>query len=103
MLYMSAVAAIRCNPVIHAFAQCLKAAGKPAKMVIVACMHKLLSIMNAMLKSNTPGTLKSLENTHGCSPPVLRPGTAPIARAVILPTPNGLIPAVNPLPSGSAP
>ena len=54
VLYMSAVAAIRCNPVIHAFAQRLKAAGKPAKVVIVACMHKLLSIMNAMLKSNTP-------------------------------------------------
>ena len=48
MLYMSAVAAIRCNPVIHAFAQRLKVAAKPAKVVIVACMHKLLSIMNAM-------------------------------------------------------
>jgi len=54
VLYMSAVTAIRCNPVIHAFAQRLKAAGKPVKVVIVACMHKLLSIMNAMLKSNTP-------------------------------------------------
>jgi transposase len=54
VLYMSAVAAIRCNPVIHAFAQRLKVAGKPAKVVIVACMHKLLSIMNAMLKSNLP-------------------------------------------------
>ena len=54
VLYMSAVVAIRCNPVIHAFAQRLKVAGKPAKVVIVACMHKLLSIMNAMLKSNTP-------------------------------------------------
>ena len=38
-------------------AQRLKAAGKPAKMVIVAWMHKLLSIMNTMLKSNTPGIL----------------------------------------------
>ena len=34
---------------------------------------------------------------------VVRPGTAPIARTVIRPTPNGLIPAVNPLPSGSTP
>ncbi len=58
MLYMSAVTAIRCNPVIHAFAQRLKAAAKPAKVVIVACMHKLLSIMNAMLKSNTPWNRK---------------------------------------------
>jgi len=53
-LYMPTVTAIRCNPVIHAFAERLKAAGKPAKVVIVACMRKLLSIMNAMLKSNVP-------------------------------------------------
>jgi len=54
VLYMSTVAAIRCNPVLRAFANRLKAAGKPAKVVIVACMRKLLSIMNAMLKSNLP-------------------------------------------------
>ena len=54
VLYMSTVAAIRCNPVLRAFADRLKAAGKPAKVVIVACMRKLLSIMNAMVKSNTP-------------------------------------------------
>jgi transposase len=53
-LYMSTVTAIRCNPVIHTFAERLKAAGKPAKVVIIACMRKLLSIMNAMLKSNAP-------------------------------------------------
>ena len=51
---MSTVTAIRCNPVIHAFAERLKAAGKPVKVVIVAWMHKLLSIMNAMVKSNSP-------------------------------------------------
>jgi transposase len=54
VLYMSTVAAIRCNPVLRAFANRLKTAGKPAKVVIVACMRKLLSIMNAMLKSNLP-------------------------------------------------
>ncbi|MGH8609758.1 MAG: transposase, partial [Gammaproteobacteria bacterium] len=53
-LYRPTVTAIRCNPAIHAFAERLKAAGKPAKVVIVACMRKLLSIMNAMLKSNAP-------------------------------------------------
>jgi transposase len=53
-LYMSTVAAIRCNPVLRAFADRLKAGGKPAKVVIVACMRKLLSIMNAMVKSNSP-------------------------------------------------
>ena len=37
----------------------LKAAGKPAKVVIVACMRKLLSIMNAMLKTTPPWTVKT--------------------------------------------
>jgi len=54
VLYMATVSALRCNPVIQAFAQRLKQAGKPAKVVIVACMRKLLTIMNAMLKNNTP-------------------------------------------------
>lgn len=50
VLYMSAVAAARCNPVIRAFAQRLKAAGKAGKVVIVACMRKLLTILNAMVR-----------------------------------------------------
>ena len=53
-LYMATVSAMRFNPPIKAFAQRLKATGKPTKVVIVACMRKLLTIMNAMLKSNTP-------------------------------------------------
>lgn len=52
VLYMAALAAMRCNGTIKAFAQRLKAAGKPAKVVIVACMRKLLTIMNTMLKNN---------------------------------------------------
>ena len=55
---MSTVTAIRWNAAIKAFSDHLKAAGKPAKVVIVACMRKLLSIMNAMLKSNSPWTAK---------------------------------------------
>lgn len=54
VLYMASLAAIRCNPVIKAFANGLKAAGKLPKVVIVACMRKLLTIMNAMLKNNAP-------------------------------------------------
>ena len=54
VLYMATVSAIRCNPTIKAFANRLKEAGKPAKVVIVACMRKLLTIMNAMVKNNTP-------------------------------------------------
>ena len=54
VLYMATVSAIRCNKTINAFAQRLKKTGKPPKVVIVACMRKLLTIMNAMLKNNTP-------------------------------------------------
>lgn len=59
VLYMAAVSAIRCNPAIKAFADRLKHAGKPAKVVIVACMRKLLTIMNAMVKNNAPWTAKT--------------------------------------------
>ena len=51
VLYMATQAAIRHNPDIAAFAQRLKAAGKLPKVVIVACMRKLLTIMNIMLKT----------------------------------------------------
>jgi transposase len=57
VLYMATVAAIRCNPVIKAFHQRLKAAGKPPKLAITACMRKLLTILNAMLKAHTPWRL----------------------------------------------
>lgn len=59
VLYMATVSAISCNPAIKAFADRLKQAGKPAKVVIVACMRKLLTIMNAMLKNNAPWTAKT--------------------------------------------
>lgn len=50
-LYMPTWTAIRCNPVIRAFYQRLIAAGKPKKVALVACMRKLLIILNAMVKS----------------------------------------------------
>ncbi len=53
VLYMAAFTAKRFNPVIKAFAQRLEAAGKPFKVVIVACMRKLLIILNTMLKTKT--------------------------------------------------
>jgi len=53
-LYMAALAAARFNPVIRAFRQRLAAAGKLPKVAIVACMRKLLTILNAMSASNTP-------------------------------------------------
>lgn len=54
MLYMGTLSAIRCNPVIKAFYQRLINAGKLRKVAIVACMRKLLTILNAMLKNMTP-------------------------------------------------
>ncbi len=50
VLYMATLTAVRCNPVIKAFYQKLKAAGKASKVALTACMHKLLTILNAMLK-----------------------------------------------------
>lgn len=53
-LYMAALVAKKWNPVIKAFYERLVAAGKAKKVALVACMHKLLTIMNAMLKHRTP-------------------------------------------------
>lgn len=50
VLYMATLAATRWNPVIRAFYQRLRAAGKPPKVALVACMRKLLTILNAMLR-----------------------------------------------------
>lgn len=51
VLYMAALAARRCNPVIKAFADRLAQHGKPFKVVLTACMRKLLVIVNALVKS----------------------------------------------------
>ncbi len=50
VLYMATIAAMRFNPVIRRFAERLRRAAKLEKVVIVACMRKLLSILNAMLR-----------------------------------------------------
>jgi transposase len=54
MLYMAAVVASRFNPVIRTFYQRLLAAGKPKKLALTACMHKLVLIINSMVKHNQP-------------------------------------------------
>jgi transposase len=51
-LYMSALVAIRYNPEIKAFYTRLRAAGKPAKVALVACMHKLLLHLNTIAKNH---------------------------------------------------
>jgi transposase len=55
-LYMAALAAAKSNPVIRACYQRLLARGKPKKVALVACMRKLLVILNAIVRNSTPWT-----------------------------------------------
>ncbi len=53
-LYMATLVATRHNPTIRAFYTKLCTAGKPKKVALVACMHKLLRILNAIVRQATP-------------------------------------------------
>jgi transposase len=53
-LYMAALSATRFNPEIRRFYLRLREAGKPTKVALVACMRKLLTILNAILRSGEP-------------------------------------------------
>ena len=59
VLYMSAVVAARHNPIIKVFYQRLRTAGKAPKVALVACMRKLLTMLNAMVKHRTPWRLSA--------------------------------------------
>jgi transposase len=54
ILYMGTLVAVRFNPVLKTFYARLRAAGTAAKVALTACMRKLLAILNAMLKHQTP-------------------------------------------------
>ncbi|MBF0515605.1 MAG: IS110 family transposase [Nitrospirae bacterium] len=54
VLYMSTIAAIRFNPAIKEFYQRLRSAGKKPKQAITACMRKLLTILNSIVKTGAP-------------------------------------------------
>lgn len=54
VLYMAALVATRHNPIIRAFYQRLVDAGKPKKVALVACMRKMLTFLNAMIRDNQP-------------------------------------------------
>jgi len=54
VLYMATLAATRCNPLIREFYKRLCTAGKAKKVALTACMRKLLTILNAILKQRTP-------------------------------------------------
>jgi transposase len=53
VLYMVAVVASRCNPVIKEFYERLCKAGKPKKVALTACIRRLLAILNAMMRNGT--------------------------------------------------
>jgi transposase len=59
VLYMATLAATRCNPVIRAFYNRLLQAGKEHKVALTACMHKMIGILNAMIKNQTTWRLAS--------------------------------------------
>jgi transposase len=54
VLYMATLSAMVHNPAIRAFRARLRAAGKLPKVVVVACMRKLLTILNAMVRDSAP-------------------------------------------------
>lgn len=56
-LFMATLVAARHNPVIRAMYQRLLALGKPKMVALTACMRKLLTILNGMLKTNSPWSL----------------------------------------------
>ena len=63
VVYMAALVGTRCNPVLKAFYHRLLAAGKPKKVALIACMRKLLTILNEMLRTSqrwqTPRSLEA--------------------------------------------
>lgn len=66
-LYMATLAAIRYNFPIRSFYQRLVAAGKPKKVAIVACMRKLLTTLNVMLRNHVRWTCPIPQITGPCS------------------------------------
>jgi len=69
-LYMSILSATKWNPVIRIFYQRLRAQGKPPKVAMVACMRKMLIILNAMIRDsrewNPEIPLDQLRLQHSC-------------------------------------
>ena len=64
-MYMATMAAIKYNPAIKVFYSRLTAAGKPKKVAVVACMRKLLTILNAMLRDHAMwDATKHLQSTE---------------------------------------
>ncbi len=67
VLYMAALAASRWNPTLRAFYQHLLSKGKEKKVALTACMRKLLTILNAMLKYHTTWNHHTVQLIGSCS------------------------------------
>ncbi len=63
VLYMAALTARRCNPIIRTFADRLQRAGKPFKVILTACMRKLLTILNVLTKNQQSWSPKSIPSS----------------------------------------
>ena len=64
LLYFPAMVAGRYNPLVAAFWKKLKAQNKPGKVIVVACMHKLLAIAYGVLRSGKPFDANHLKSTR---------------------------------------
>ncbi|EKO3440188.1 transposase, partial [Vibrio fluvialis] len=62
VLYMAMMSAIQCNPIFKATYERLLAAGKPKKVAIVACMRKMVVILNSMLRDGVMWDKDSAKN-----------------------------------------
>lgn len=62
VLYMGALVAVRHNPILKAFYDRLLAQGKAKKVALTACMHKLLRILNAIVRDQKPWNVASVES-----------------------------------------
>ncbi|CAH7273106.1 transposase [Vibrio chagasii] len=62
VMYMAMMSAIQCNPVFKATYERLLAAGKPKKVAIVACMRKMVVILNSMLRDGAMWDKDSVKN-----------------------------------------
>lgn len=59
VLYMAMMSAIQCNPIFKATYQRLVASGKPKKVAIIACVRKMVVVLNTLLKNGTHWCAKS--------------------------------------------
>jgi transposase len=59
---MSTLVAVRYHPVLKPFYEHLRAKGKAAKVALTACMRKLLTILNAMVRHHTPWQVQEVPN-----------------------------------------